>query len=131
MFVYMKYILMFVILSCNCFSQDQGWKYEDGWVFEAKKEDASAGGAIIQRKVVAKNEYKYTNNNQRYVTTDEWKRILGSKPIPSPQTNIQWSITTCGVIGKCPEPTSTGLLQIGLAFVLYFSRKENRIICQK
>jgi hypothetical protein len=42
-----KIILFLFLISCG-FAEEGHWVYEDGWVL--KKEDASAGGAIIQNK---------------------------------------------------------------------------------
>lgn len=138
-----KLFLILLFINFNVFAQQGEWSYVDGWVYTAKTNDATAGGAIIQRK---KEENKYhTINGERYITTEERKAIgaVGSseqgvfgkmKVIDTPQGKNIIIPINCKALGldgigfKTPEPNSNSLLLIGFAFLLFIrSLSRNNI----
>jgi len=139
-----KLLLILLFINFNLFAQQGEWSYVDGWVYTAKTNDATAGGAVIQRK---KEENKYhTINGERYITTEERKNmgVTGSseqqglfgkmKIIDTPQGKNIYIPINCKVLGldaigaKTPEPNSNSLLFIGLAFLLFIrSLSRNNI----
>lgn len=145
-------LFLFLILTCSFgFTQDGEWKYVDGWVYELKKEDPTAGGAIIQKKVTNTNNYNSphlksvevrrtsTSNDKQvkigqignedvYFSWDERKVFrcmiarMEGQPFMNPQT---------GKAGT-PEPNSNSLLLIGLCFLLLIRNlKRNSVLSFK
>jgi len=144
----MKYMnKLFLALCFITFNSIAGeWKYIDGWVYVNDTNDSTAGGAILEKKKVNKEEKYNTINGERYITTEE-RKAMGTintnsswqmKVIDTPQgKNIYIPIPIdCKLIGldkiglKTPEPNTNGLLFIGFSFLLLMrslSRKEIKI----
>ena len=119
-----KIILSLLLFNLNSFVQAGEWKWIDGWVYvnntnNISANDSTAGGAIIQKKKENKNLNYSTIDGKRYVTTEEWKKII----------NYEEKEHTClviygphGWLYKGPEPSAGGLFQLGLVLCFFANR---------
>jgi len=126
----MKFILFILLsVSFNCLANDGVWIYQDGWVFKTNTNDPTAGGAVIQKKITKEEKVKYnTINGERYVTTAEWKKIMNLDNENKAPEKICLHILTAdvnhflGFVPKGPEPSASGLFQLGLVIAFYAHR---------
>jgi len=119
----MNKIIFAILLSAStAICQTGEWKYIDGWVYVINTtNDPTAGGAIIQKKKENKEQKYSTINGERYVTTEEWKRITNYEPVEA-KTCLTLDFDKGFVLTKGPEPTAGGLLQLGLVVCFFLHR---------
>jgi len=134
-----KIILSLLLVSCGL-AEEGGWSYQDGWTF--KKEDATAGGAVIEKKITNTNNYEQNNKIIKeilvnpYNTTENQKikiaeiggETIWFDPRIRPTRCLQKAILSNNY-AKTPEPNSNMLLGIGLCFLLFIRNlSRNKIL---
>jgi len=134
-----KIILFLFLVSCG-FAEEGHWAYQDGWVF--KKEDPTAGGAVIEKKITNTNNYDQNNKIiteilvNPYNTTENQKikiaeingETIWFDPRIRPTRCLQKAMFYNNY-AKTPEPNSNMLLGVGFCFLLFIRNlSRNKIL---
>jgi len=133
----MRIFLLIILASFSAVAQDGEWKYIDGWVYTPKKEDNTAGGAIIEKKldntIINNNSTKESNTKQEVITRYAPCRgqfITMTKTTTTYKSGeffgLPFEVRTVHSGAKTPEPTTSNLLLVGLLTLFSLNNKRNR-----
>lgn len=133
----MKLFLSLLLICSCCFSQEGEWKYVDGWVYTAKKEDATAGGAIIQKKIenpIINNVIENTQeSNIKQETITKYAPCRGGFVTFNRTTTtyksgeffgLPFEVRTVHSGAKTPEPSSSSLFLFGLLSLFAYRNRR-------